>query len=71
MPLPILAGVAMWKIVAGAVAVGVALWAVVQIAKIVIGVVESVAGAVASNLPLFLGVGLLIWFLVGAPASKG
>lgn len=70
MALPILAGVALWKVVAAAVATGVALWAIVQIAKIVIGVVESVAEGIASNLPLVLGLAFLGWLLAGAPTPK-
>ncbi len=70
MALPILAGVALWKVVAAAVATGVALWAIVQIAKIVIGVVESVAEGIASNLPLVLGLAFLVWWLAGAPTPK-
>lgn len=70
MALPILAGVALWKVVGVAVATAVALWAVVQIAKIVIGVVEDVAEAIASNLPLVLGLAFLVWWLAGAPKPK-
>jgi hypothetical protein len=71
MALPVLAGVALWKVVAAAVATGIALWAVVQIAKIVIGVIEDVAEAIGAKLPLVLGGALLVWWLAGAPNLLG
>lgn len=63
MALPIIAGVALWKIVGAAVALGLAAWVVYQIAKIIIEVISDVAEAVGGFVPLVVlcVLGLLAW----------
>lgn len=63
MALPIIAGVALWKIVGAAVALGLAAWAVYQIMKIIIEVISDVAEAVGGFAPLaaLCVLGLLAW----------
>ncbi len=59
MALPIIAGVALWKIVGAAVALGLAAWAIYQITKIIIEIVSDIADAAGGFLPLLGGVLLL------------
>lgn len=63
MALPIIAGVALWKIVGAAVALGLAAWAVYQITKIIIEVISDVAEAVGGFVPLVVlcVLGVLVW----------
>lgn len=63
MPLPIIAGVALWKIIGAAVALGLAAWAVYHIAKIIIEVISDVAEAVGGFVPLVVlcVLGVLVW----------
>lgn len=63
MPLPVIAGIAAWKLIAGAVAAAALIWAVVQVTKVVISLANKVAQIIADNLPLLLGAGLL-WFIL-------
>lgn len=63
MALPIIAGVALWKIVGAAVALGLAAWAVYQITKIIIEAISDVAEAVGGFVPLVVlcVLGVLVW----------
>lgn len=63
MALPIIAGVALWKIVGAAVALGLAAWAIYQITKIIIEVISDVAEAVGGFAPLVVlcVLGVLAW----------
>lgn len=63
MALPVIAGVALWKIVGAAVALGLAAWAVYQITKIIIEVISDVAEVVGGFGPFvaLCVLGVLAW----------